>query len=208
MCIRDRRAVVGVGQAGARVRVGAHTHRDVVLPEVVHPVRDHQAVVVDGVADRHPQRRRPAGLFSHVDLQRHQGTGVLDNLPRHPPDQPVDGVAPGRLGDLQLLRPAAQLPAPARGPVGPRRQHHARAHRGLLVGREGLQVGHAAHLEGAQTGADLGDHRSRRVVRDLQLLASGAAHERSLERSRRNPVISRAGPRSHRLRGIRQCGEG
>lgn len=90
--------------------------------EVARGDGDFEPALAQGVLGADVEVERIARLRPQRNLQDCSAAARLHDLPRDPPEQPVDGVAAGRLGERQLqLLPVPGVPAVA-DPVGPRHQ--------------------------------------------------------------------------------------
>lgn len=151
----------------------AHAERHRLGTDVAHGVGDRETGPVDGVADARGQRDRPARLRRDDGHQRDGVVGTLADLVDHVPQQAVDGVARGGLGEGELLLTAVPLPFPVRGAVGPRHEHRAHPAGGAGVLGERLDEVPVAVGQGPQPGAHLRDDRVDVACADLELLAGG-----------------------------------
>jgi len=85
----------------------------------------------------------------------------------------VTGVVRLRLGDRELAHGALVVPAAVAHPVGPGRQHDARARRRRDVERIRGDEIDLADPEGTERGADLGDLRGHVAETEMDLGAGG-----------------------------------
>ncbi len=145
------------------------------FPGVSRGDGDAQAVRADPVLGGELDRVRVARMRVQREFQPYPVRPLLGGPPRHPAGQPVDRVAPGRLGQVELpVLPVVAVGA-AGHPVRPGQQDLAGAVLDGLVLRVTRQQGPDLPvdlpLEQPQPGADLGGHRVVSAAADLELTA-------------------------------------
>ena len=95
----------------------------------------------------------------------------LDGGPQRPAHEPVDRIPALRLVEQQLMLPPVELVAAVLHPVRERDQNLSAAGGADLVGPVTVEDVAAARRVVAEPAADLHDHRTLVVQRDLELLA-------------------------------------
>ncbi len=90
--------------------------------------------------------------------------------------EPVDGVSPLGLGELQLMTTPVELVHAVSNAVRPRNQHLPPPGCRRLVDRVAVEHVLVSHRVRAKAAADLDDDRLLPAQRDLELLAGRVAH--------------------------------
>ncbi len=141
------------------------------------PVRgghaDGQAVDGECVASLEVERPRVARLRHQPVAQRDRVVGVVERRPGHPTHQPVAGVAPGDLGEWQLVLPTVEGVPPGRDPVRPGQQQLAPARARLDVLRETGDDVASVVRQGPERGPALGDNGLVVACSDRELVPAG-----------------------------------
>jgi hypothetical protein len=159
----DRQGELFAGRfAEAEIRMRAQDEGRVGLGIVDQRLPDHEPQVVgQRILHAVPHQERISVLGEHGGLKGHRELGFRDQRVRRIAQEPVAGVVPRDLRDVQLLLLAVKVPDAVLNPVGPGRQRDSRG--------SGRDVRVAVRLGQLDAGAavppesrgEFGDHRER-----------------------------------------------
>ena len=165
-------ALVDDGRARGQVRVRPGAVGRGPGPRIPRGDADLQAAVGGQlVAGGQLQAERVAGPPEQPMAEQHPVRLVLDGLPAGPPGQAVDGVAVGRLAQVQLVVRAAEAVAPAVDAVRPGGQQLACPRGRQLGGLVSRDDRPSPVAQLAQAGAEFGDGGAVIASGDLVLPA-------------------------------------